>query len=772
MLILANSTCCFVKKSYMSLLMVIVEKLYCYVSIIMNSCGGLSHQIYNTYSTKYGYGKACIQIGRISCKMAEEGLKRVEEQLNCSICLDTYTDPKILQCFHVFCRQCLVPLGVRDQQGQLSLTCPTCRQATHIPARGVAGLQSAFHINNLLEILEDSARKLENAPATPERETPTDLNPGNKASHCFVHEDKELELYCETCGELICLKCVTKRGKHHSHDYEELNVAFEKYKKEITSSLEPMEKQVTIIKKALALIEQCRGEISDQRAALEDNIHVTFRRLREVLTLRETQLIGNLHKTTQGKLKGLAAMSDQIETTLAQLDSCLHFMRESIKAGNESNVLMMKTNTVHQVKELTTPFQADTLKSNTEADMVFSALADLTATCQNYGQVFSSGLLDPSKCHTTGKGLEVAVVGEKSTAILHAVSYEGKPFEEPIKSLECELVSEITGTRVSCNVERRGQSQYEISYQPTIKGRHQLHIKVEGQHVRGSPSSVAVKSPVEKLGTPILTLGGVRKPMGVAINERGEVVVTEWDRHCVSVFSPSGEKLRSFGTHGSGQGQFDCPCGIAVNSEGNILVTDFSNHRIQKFTAEGQFLAAVGTKGSGPLQFRFPTNIAFNTSNNKVYVVDNKNHRVHVLKSDLTFSSTFGKQGSGKGQFSYPNGIACDSTGKVYVADTGNHHIQVFTAEGKFSRMFGRHGQGRGELVRPQCVAVDTSGMVYVSEGGNHRVSVFTSDCQLVTSFGRMGEGPGEFSYARGLAVDNNGVVYVCDLSNNRVQVF
>ena len=705
--------------------------------------------------------------------MAEEGLKRVEEQLNCSICLDTYTDPKILQCFHVFCRQCLVPLGVRDQQGQLSLTCPTCRQAAPIPARGVAGLQSAFTINNLLEILEDSVSKLENPPATPERETPTDLNPVNKASHCFVHEDKELELYCETCGELICLKCVTKSGKHHSHDYEEQNVAFEKYKKEITSSLEPMEKQMTTIKKALALIEQCRGEISDQRAAIEDNIHITFRQLREVLTVRETELIDQLHKTTQGKLKGLAAKSDQIETTLAKLDSCLHFMRESIKAGNESDVLMMKTNTVHQVKELTTPFQPDTLKPNTEADMVFSALADLTAMCQSYGQVFASGSPDPSKCHTTGKGLEVAVVGEKSTAILHAVSLKGKPCEEPIKSSECELISEITGTRASCSVERRGQSQYEISYQPTIKGRHQLHIKVEDQHVRGSPSSVAVKSPVEKLGTPILTLGGVRRPWGVAINQRREVVVTEWVGHCVSVFSPSRKKLQSFGTFGSGQGQLHHPSAVAVDGEGNILVADYHNHRIQKFTAEGHFFTAVGTKGNGSLQFNYlPTDIAFNTSNNKVYVVDNGNHRVQVLNSDLTFSSTFGKNGSGKGQFNIPWGIACDSTGKVYVADMGNHCIQVFTAEGKFLRMFGRHGQGRGELASPSDVAVDTSGMVYVSEGSNHRVSVFTSEGQFVTSFGRKGEGPGEFRRPRGLAVDSSGVVYVCDCDNNRVQVF
>ena len=164
-------------------------------------------------------------------------------------------------------------------------------------SQGSGSLQSAFHINNLLEILEDSAKKLENVPATPEGETPTDLN---KTSHCFVHEDKELELYCETCGELICYKCVTKSGNHISHDYEELNVAFEKYKEEITSSLEPMKKQVTTIKKALALIEQCRGKISDQRAAIEDNIHVTFRRLREVLTVGRQSSLGNSTKPLRG----------------------------------------------------------------------------------------------------------------------------------------------------------------------------------------------------------------------------------------------------------------------------------------------------------------------------------------------------------------------------------------------------------------------------------------------------------------------------------------
>ena len=538
-----------------------------------------------------------------------------------------------------------------------------------------------------MEIYKDSVKKLDNPAATREGAvggTKVATPSRNIAKYCFEHAEEELKLYCETCGELVCYHCVIQGGKHHDHDHALLKVAFEKYKNEILSSLEPMEKQVVLIEKALAELNTRCGEISDQRAAIEDNVHVTFRRLREVLTARETELIGQLHVMTQAKLKGLAARSDQIETTLAKLNSCLHFMRESLRTGNESDVLMMKP--------------------NTEADMIFSALEDMTAMCQDYGQVISPGSLDPSNCQVTGKGVEAAKVMETSTVLLQAVNLGGKSSEKPIMSLECELESEITCTRASCSVERRGQSQYEISYQPTIKGRHQLHIKVEGQHVRGSPFSVAVTLPIEKLGTPILTIGDMEGPRGVAINQRGEVVVSDRDRHCVSVFSPSGVKLRSFGTRGSCRGQFDTPHGVAVDGEGNILVADYNNHRIQKFTVEGQFLAVVGTKGSGRLQFSSPTDIAI--SNNKVYVADFRNHRIQVLHSDLTFSSTFGKEGSGKGQFNHPQGIACDSTGKVYVADRDNHRIQVFTAEGKFLRMFGRHGQGKGELYTPISIAV------------------------------------------------------------------
>jgi len=284
-------------------------------------------------------------------------------------------------------------------------------------------------------------------------------------------------------------------------------------------------------------------EVANQKATLEADIHDKFRRLHEILEVRRTELIHQLHELTQVKLKRLGAQWEQIETTQAQLSSCLDFIKEGLRSGSQREALLMKDTMVKQVKELTTTFQQDILKPTVQSDLQFLAPGDTASLCQNYGQIFCSSLPDPSKCHATGKGVEVAFVGGKCTATLQAVNFKGEPCEEDIRSLTCELMSELIGTRTDCSVKRTGQSQYKISYQPSVKGKHQLHIKVEDQHIRGSPFSVAVKSPVEKLGTPILTIGGVKEPWGVAINQKRKVVVTDRGEHCVSVFSPSGETV-------------------------------------------------------------------------------------------------------------------------------------------------------------------------------------------------------------------------------------
>ena len=743
--------------------------------------------------------------------VAKQALKKLEDQLTCAICLDAFKDPKLLQCFHVYCKDCLQRLVVQDRRGQLSLSCPNCRQSTLLPpATGVSGLQPAFHIHHLFEI-QDALKKVKDPQkvqcekCTKSTRPATDfcrdcgkficekctemhseweefskhevvsmeqiqsnvkqLVPPKKVTlYCSQHEGMKLDLYCETCGELICLHCTVK--KHKDHQYDLVGDTFEKHKAEITTSLEPVEEQLSVVSKALEQFDLQSQELDKLEVAMEANIGQQIRHLQELLEARKAELVGQMKQLIQTKKKNLAAQKDEVETVHTQLVSCLSFVRESLRTGSQGEVIKMKKAVVKQIKDMTDNFKPDMLPPCEPANVKFIASPELTQACQQFGEVYLQEL-SPEKCYATGKGLqEVAEPGERATAVLHVVDSKEKACTTPVETLTCELVSEITDEKIDCSVKKTEASQYEISYQATSRGRHQLHIKVEGEHIKGSPFPVTV---IKKLGTPIKTISGVKKPWGVAINQRRKVIVAESGGHCVTIFNPTGEKLRSFGSKGSGHGQFKDPRGVAVDDDGNILVADTGNNRIQKLTIDGKFITAVGKVGREPL---FPLSVAFHPKSKKLYVADTSNQRIQILNSDLTFSSSFGSEGSDNGQFQYPWDVAFDSTGNVYVADTSNDRIQVFTAEGRFLRKFGGRGSGNGELNWPASICIDSGNVVYVTEDDNHRVSVFTCEGKFLTSFGTEGSGSGQFTRPCGIALDKNGVVYVSDCSNNHLQLF
>ena len=751
--------------------------------------------------------------------VAKQALEKLEDQLTCAICFNAFKDPKLLQCFHVYCKDCLQQLVITDRQGQLSLRCPTCRQSTLLPSTtGVSGLQPAFHIHHLMEIQEALKKIKEPKKVTCGkcRKSPQPATNycrdcgeficsvcstvhsqwGDFINHkvvaieqleqnveqfdalkkvtlyCSLHPGKELELYCDTCGELICHNCTVNKHCRPEHKYDLVGDTFQRYKAEIIASLEPVEKQLGVASKALGQFDLRSHELDDLQVAIEGNIHQQIRQLQELLEARKAELIDQLQQLIQVKKKNLAAQKNEVETVHAQLASCLSFVRESLRTGSQGEVIKMKKAVVKQIKEMTDNFKPDMLPPCEPANVKFIASTEVTQVCQQFGRVFLQQI-SLEKCNATGKGLEVAKPGERATAVLHVVDQKGKACSTPVETLTCELVSERTGEKIDCFVKKtEAIGQYEISYQATSRGRHQLHIKVEGEHIKGSPFLVTVKLPVQKLGTPIKTIRGVKGPWGVAINQRGEIIVTECGGHCISIFSSTGEKLRRFGSKGSGHGQFSGLHGVAVDDDSNILAVEDEGCRIQKFTSTGKFIKAVGRRGKNQLEFKIPIGVVVHPLNKRIYVADRGNHRIQILNPDLTFSSSFGSQGSGSGQLSYPWDVAFDSHGNVYVADSDNNRIQVFTAEGQFLRKFGKEGSGNGELNFPASISIDSEDVVYVTENNNHRVSVFTCEGEFLTSFGKRGGGPGQFHHPREIAIDKNGVVYISDMSNNRLQLF
>ena len=737
---------------------------------------------------------------------ADKALHKIQEQVTCGICLEPYTQPKLLKCFHVFCEKCLQSL-VRG--GGQSVTCPHCRQETPLAVGGVAGLQGAFYIHYLFDI-QDALQKVSSSDQpmcnkckkreavgfcrtcgfvcqrcvethqewddlsthdiidleTLTGDVTTLVPPLKKTLFCSTHPTKKAKLYCDECDELICRDCIVR--VHRDHQYDLVPESFAKQEKELVSSVKPVEEQIAALTRAVELVDARCAAVVEQKTAVVAEIRTTTTHARQALEERERELVGVAEQLAQQKVKTLTAQRDLLELQIAQRRSCQDFVEESQRTCSQGEILRMKSPLVKQIDELTGSFKPETLTLAEQADLKFlHSLHELRKTCQQFGKVYCHPVC-PEKCRASGEGIKVAMRGQAVSLCIEALDREGEAYLRPVDSLRCELVSSDGSSRVRGSVKRRDENRYDITYQPQLIGRHQLHILIEERPILNSPFTVTI---LPNLTAPANIIGDLKLPWGIAVREGGEVVVAEFGGDCVSMVSANGEK-KSFGSGGSAHGQFNSPAGVAIDAGGNILVVDCWNHRIQQLSSTGKHLKTVGTGGSGPLQFQNPRGIAVHPHTHKVYVADTGNHRIQVLNSDLTYSSSFGSEGSNNGEFNEPYDISTDSPGNVYVADKNNHRIQVFTVGGEYLRQFGRKGKGEGELDRPLSVAVDSHNVVYVSEWGNNRISIFSTDGEFIKSFCSGGDGRGQFNRPYGIFLDKNGTVYICDTCNCRIQIF
>ena len=175
-------------------------------------------------------------------------------------------------------------------------------------------------------------------------------------------------------------------------------------------------------------------------------------------------------------------------------------------------------------------------------------------------------------------------------------------------------------------------------------------------------------------------------PSGVAADGAGNVYVLDDANDRVAHFNADGKLLKSWGSEGSGPGQFEVPQGIAVDDHGNVFVADTGNNRIEIFSADGSLLGQWGSHGTGPEQFDEPAGITVDRDGN-VYVSDVFNFRVAKLSSagGLLEQWRHCEDGPdcripnaarGAGEFRDQRGLATDGQGNLYVADTGNDRVQ------------------------------------------------------------------------------------------------
>jgi streptogramin lyase len=211
----------------------------------------------------------------------------------------------------------------------------------------------------------------------------------------------------------------------------------------------------------------------------------------------------------------------------------------------------------------------------------------------------------------------------------------------------------------------------------------------------------------------------------IVIDSSDNIFVTNltlFNTPTIEKFSATGTPLLSFGSSGSGDGEFGTLlAGLAVDSGGNIYTGD-NNNRVQKFNSAGVYQSQFGSFGSGDGEFWLPWGLAVDASDN-LYVTDSSNGRIQKFDSDGNYTSQFGSEGSLNGQFSgMYDGVAFDTGGNIYALDKGSSRIQIFNPDGSYKSKFGSSGSGSDQFNGPYGIHIDSDNNIYVADPSNSRV--------------------------------------------------
>ena len=731
--------------------------------------------------------------------MAEKkdfGLKDLEDEITCAICHEHYQEPKVLSCCHYYCRQCIHRLALRTGLDK-PFSCPECRKDTTLPQGGVGNLQAAFFVNRLKQVHS----KLERATGEVEAKCEMCSISGKAEAfcrHCMMficaecvkhHQDlkvfaghktssldklkeggarefitpeptlqtckeheQQMNIFCFDCGCLICRDCTIK--DHHGHNYEFVKKAASQVKKELGQHLQPLREIKDGLMCAVKEVRTTRSELEAEGHAVVARIETLCDELCQIIQHRKKQLVTEAEGKIAQKSGGLTGQEKQLSTSCAGADSVIEFTQHCMEHLTDDEIMCMHVELQSRIDRAIEEQQkaGNSLEPVEEVDVTVdvSFAEELKQLCQTKARITQIPL-DPSKCTVVCKGAENAEVGKSSEVTVLTNLANGKPTKQKCV-VECHLKSLVDGSSGKCKVDQVKGHEYRIQYTPTVRGRHELSVTVNGVEVADSPFPVFASIHPNQLGKPVRVISGVSVPTGVACNSEGEIIICEVFGDVV-LLDKKGNRLA---TIKKSDHNLKYLRDVAVDGDDNIYFVEQEKNIIHQSDKQMKKITSKTTNKKGK-----PGHTSVEVVGDEVMVCDRQGN-INIYSKELEYVRQIA------GTFI---SISSDEHGNLYVCDKDNSCGNVYTNEGQLLHSFGCDEDGVKKLNGPRGVCVSGQ-YVYVSNRRGHNISVFTTQGQYVTSFGQEGMGEGEFNYPRGVCVDRDGFVYVCDFSNDRVQVF
>ena len=717
-----------------------------------------------------------------------------------------YTDPKQLPCLHSFCLHCLNEIqrtsGRRDK-----IACPECRQEFNVPDNGnLAALPTNFRINSLLDVLvikecsttgvkcgncdkrskenhycfqccefwcgecitfhnRMKANKDHYALALEDFQDHDFENILKRPTFCAIpgHEKKEIEFFCNICEVAICNACALTN--HDGHEKILLEQAANERKLRVKSAIESQKKSAQTKRSKITKLDESLSEVQEQAARVKRNVQEFADSIITTIEAKKQEIFDDVERRTKASLQEIGKQKEEFEEQARRHESEIENTETLLKRSTSAQLMQPNELMDKLLKEEN--YQDDSDRDDDffqEFDFVENhKLFDLVSV-EQIGSL-KERQTRAQQSRADGKGISEAIVGLEAQLV---VTTRNKKCQQCYDNNDCVTLEVRNREGDNCTTEVQVQDNkdgtYKIKYFAKETGTCSASVKVNGEHIRGSPFEVQVKP---RQFRPVLSFGEqiLKYPWGVAVNEQDEIAVSDTGNHKIHLFKSDGTHIRSFGGKGAQQGQLNSPCGTVYHGD-NIIVAEQVNHRVQVLSKQGEYLRHFGREVSLDHQLDSPTGLSIDSDCN-IIVPDKLNKLIKIFSTDGQFLNKLGTEGS----FTEPfHCIQHDNY--LIVSDNGDHSVKILDRKGNFLYKFGKQGNADGEYNKPFCLSVDKAGHLLVCDSENHRIQVFDPSGKFVAKFGSKGSGIGKFKAPISAAVLSDGKIVVSDNRNSRIQIF
>ncbi|XP_030847188.1 transcription intermediary factor 1-beta-like [Strongylocentrotus purpuratus] len=275
--------------------------------------------------------------------MADTLKNVIAQSLECPVCLNTFTDPRILSCSHTYCKACLDNLLGCNGNDQM-LRCPVCRAKTQVPNQDVSKLPTNLALKSLIEDMQNRYQFCSNCnsedrpqavvycqdcdryfcitchnthaqwPAFTSHEvlSMSEIVSGKvsvrRYRKCRKHRKEDEECFCSNCRRFACFKCVVMEHTNEGHRVIEAAVYESSHVKSIEDLKSKADKKRSCFQKYVDFIDEQKDRVSNVQKQCTDDINKAYEDSVRQLTKEKEILIGEVNGMTEGVEKELDEM--------------------------------------------------------------------------------------------------------------------------------------------------------------------------------------------------------------------------------------------------------------------------------------------------------------------------------------------------------------------------------------------------------------------------------------------------------------------------------